>query len=450
VFGLAFFAGLMPWLWYFGAIAIVPLVAVCSLYVAGAGALIAAFGGRGIRSPWLTASVWVVFESLRGRWPEGGMPWGEVGSALHDFPVARSLASWGGVALVTFVVVAWNDLLVDLLVGAGVGRDRTRRPRAMAWSATGLVGLLVVVAVGYGTRYEPTETAELRVAMVQGNDKNRDLTLEEIESRYLTETHLALADTLEGPYDLIILPESGLQDDPESDAALRARIVDLAQQHDADVLVNALVPTGDGRDYNTNFLYEPDGELQATYIKQHLVPFGEYVPLRDWLGFIDALDQIPTDFKPGDERVLFDVKGTPVGSIICFESAFGPLVSDYVRDGAEMIVVTTNNRSYRRSGNAEQHLAMSQMRAAETGRPVLHASISGVTAIIDAGGDVHDTTELFVNEVVTGTVAATTGETPFVRFGEWVLAGSLLVLLVAAVAGEVRRRRGPSAARDGS
>ena len=92
--------------------------------------------------------------------------------------------------------------------------------------------------------------------------------------------------------------------------------------------------------------------------------------------------------------------------------------------GAEVIVVTTNNRSYRRSANAAQHVALSQMSAAAIGRPVLHSSISGITAVIDADGVVHRTTDLFRNTVVSGRVTTATGETPYVRWGDWVEWGS--------------------------
>ena len=126
--------------------------------------------------------------------------------------------------------------------------------------------------------------------------------------------------------------------------------------------------------------------------------------------------------------------------MICFESAFAPLVRDYVRDGAEALVVTTNNRSYRRSGLSAQHVALSQMRAAETGRPVLHASVSGITGVVDQYGDLHDTSELFVNKVTTGTVATTTGETMYVRFGDWVVAFAGIALVVLAFVGERRLR----------
>ena len=97
------------------------------------------------------------------------------------------------------------------------------------------------------------------------------------------------------------------------------------------------------------------------------------------LGFIGALDQVPFDFERGSGRRLFAAGGHRFETVICYESAFAPLVRDSVHDGAEFVVVSTNNRSYRRSGLSAQHVAMSQMRAAETGRPILHASISGIT-----------------------------------------------------------------------
>ena len=131
--------------------------------------------------------------------------------------------------------------------------------------------------------------------------------------------------------------------------------------------------------------------------------------------------------------MLFRVAGHKVGSVICFESAFAPLVRDYVRDGAEMIVVSTSNRSYRRSGNSEQHLALSQMRAAETARPVLQASVSGISAAIDADGTVHDTTSLFEQAIVQGHVTTMTGETPYVRFGDWIVLLSVLGVLGATI-----------------
>ena len=157
--------------------------------------------------------------------------------------------------------------------------------------------------------------------------------------------------------------------------------------------------------------------------------------------FVSEIDKVPRDFARGNSPGIFPVAGSRIGSLICFESAFGYQVRPLVRDGADVLVVSTNNRSYRTSANSAQHLAIGQMRAAETGRPVVQAAISGITAIIDADGTVHDQTKLFDRTVVESTVAGTGGQTPYVRFGEWVLFLSLIAVAVVGVLGIIRRRR---------
>jgi apolipoprotein N-acyltransferase len=431
-FGLAAFGIVLEWSRYFGVVAIAPLVIGEAAFAAGTGALVALFAHRGLRSPWLVAAAWVVVEGLRARFPFGGLPWGELGVALHDMPWARALASVGGIPLVSFVVVAVNAAVLDLALAL-----RGRRRRAAAFAAGALAALVVFTAVVDVTRFTPTVTGHVRFALLQGNDQDRRLTTSEIDHDYLFKRHVALAERLRGHFDLIVFPESSLERSPTTNPDVRRTLVRIAQRHGAVVLANARVPTSGGLE-NANLAYSPDGRLQGVYAKQHLVPFGEYVPFRDQLSFIGELRQTPYDYVAGDHRVMFSTHGHRFGSVVCFESAFAPLVRDYVRDGAELLVVSTNNRSYRRSGLAAQHLALSQMRAAETARPVLHAAISGITGVVDPGGDVRDTSRLFVNKLTTGRVATVTGDTLYVRFGDWVLLGCGIGLVAAAV---VARRR---------
>jgi apolipoprotein N-acyltransferase len=308
----------------------------------------------------------------------------------------------------------------------------------------GIVGIAIVAAAATVTRFEVRSTGRLRFALLQGNDKNRYLTDAELQTDYLTRSHLALARKLRGPYDIIVFPESSLSTDPEADPALREELTRIARLHHSYVMANVIdEQTEPGKAFNANRLYTPDGRLAGTYAKRHLVPFGEYVPWRDSLSFISALQQIPHDFTPGHKVGIETVAGHKIGSVICFESAFGPLMRENAADGAEAIVVTTNNRSYRRSANSAQHVALSQMSAAAIGRPVLHASISGITAVIDAEGVVHHTTDLFKNSVVTGSITTKTGDTPYVRFGDWVEWGSALIVLVSLGLALSRRRSIP-------
>jgi apolipoprotein N-acyltransferase len=443
VAGVVYYAVSCSWIWYFGAVAIVPFVAATSMYWAAAGALVGWLRTRRITNPFLTAAVWVVGDAFVARTPVGGFSWGELGYSFHDLAPARAVASVGGLALVTYLAVAFNALVADLLV---------QRPgwKPVLRSYAGIVLILVVAAGATVKRAQPHVRGHLNVALLQGNDKNRDLTDEELDDRYLPNSHFDLAERIRDPVNLIVFPESSMDDDPRTDPFLRGRLAEFARRHNAWVLANATVdaPASGSRAAgekaeNLNVLFAPNGEIVGTYSKRHLVPFGEYVPFRNTLeGIIPALDQVPRDFVTGDGPGVFEIAGERVATVICFESAFGyqvrPLVADH---DASVIVVSTNNRSYQRSANSAQHVAFGQMRAAETGRPVVQAAISGITAVIDANGVVREHTELFDRTLLETTIAATTGQTPYVRYGEWATLVCIAVVLGAVAFALIRRRR---------
>jgi apolipoprotein N-acyltransferase len=437
VAGVVYYGIVCSWIWFFGAIAIVPFVAACAAYWAAAGAVLGWLRTRGLANPFLVAAAWVVADAGVARLPFGGLSWGELGYAFHDVAPARAVASVGGVTLITFLVVAFNALVADLVIaGRGVRR-----------SVYGYFGIALIAAttvLATVTRSETRADGVLRVALLQGNDKNRGLTDAELAARYLPDSHFELATRIVGPVDLIVFPESSMDADPRSDAYVRERLAQVARQHRAFVLANATVDAPpDGRKAeNLNVLFDSSGAIVGTYSKHHLVPFGEYVPFRNQLeGWIGALKNVPRDFVRGKTDGLFDVGSTRVATLICFESVFASQVRDRVREGAEVIVVSTNNRSYRRSANSEQHVAIGQIRAAETGRPIVHSAISGITALIDSDGVVHDRTALFDRTLVEAAVVPRAGRTPYVRYGEWALWASIVALVCALVTALVRRPR---------
>jgi apolipoprotein N-acyltransferase len=436
VAGLVFFGLLVTWTWYFGAVAYLPFVVFLSSWWALAGAVVGWLDARGTASVPVVAAVWVLAEAGRSRVPFGGFSWGEAGYAFHDLTPGRSLAAWGGVALVSLVAVSVNGLVADAFSG--------HRRRALKGVVAVAVGVLAAQVLLPGT----TTTGRLRVALVQGNDKNRELTAEEVAAGYLSRNHLRLAEGITGPVDLVVLPESTLEADPRTDEFLDYALTALAARLDAVVLAGGNTDAPGGRIYNTTFMYTAQGRAPLVYRKRHLVPFGEYVPWREALSFIEELEQIPRDFAPGRRATRFPVRATgvrgaphevEVGALICFDSAFGPLARGYARQGAEAILVSTNNRSYRRSANSAQHLAMSQWRAAETGRPVLHAGISGLSGIIDHRGDLRAQTSLFEPTVLRGEVSTTAGRTPYVAVGEWAV--GLAAMLAGGAAWRALRRR---------
>ncbi len=453
--GIAYYGVVVSWAWYFGAVAIVPFVVVLACYWAAVMALLAALGRQGIAHPTVTAAVWVCGEGLVARWPLGGFSWGEVGYAMHSIAPMRSIGALGGLALVSFVVVLVNAVIAELIRTLRAPHRTAQwysafTARGVRAPAGGIIAIVVCTAIWFGAWPRQPSTGRMHVALLQGNNLDRYLTDAEVAARYLPTTHFELADRLHGRYDLVVFPESSLDATPIGDPYLESHIRSIAKRLHTFVLVNGVAELPDDRVSNQDVLYAPDGKVTGTYSKRHLVPFGEYVPWRSTLQpLIGALSQIPRDFAPGTRRGLETIAGHRVATVICFESAFGYQVRPLVHDGAQLIVVSTNNRSYRRSANSAQHVAISQMRAAETGRSVLHAAISGETAVIDDRGRVLTHTALFHNGITDAVVTTRSGQTPYVRFGEWVLELALVAVAVLAAVAAARQRRGPRDQRTG-
>lgn len=443
IYGIVAYGIVCAWMWFFGAVAFAPFVLAMAAFPAAAGYTVALVRRSGVRGPWIEAAVWVTFEGLRSRFPFGGMPWATVGSALAPVSAARALAPIGGVLLASFVVVAANGLLLDLALRV---RAVPRAGRALVRAGAGVLALATLLALAVAVRPTPRVTGALRVATLQGNDLNRRLTNDEIRDNYLRASHFALAAELRGDYDLIVFPESALDgEDPETDAGLKAEVTALARRHRSWVMLNVNEERG-GVTYNTNRIYDPQGLLVASYSKQHLVPFGEYLPF-EWVKAIaPQIEQIGNGYAPGTADLVVPVAGRPLTTIICFESAFGPQVRRTTGRGAEGIVLSTNNRSYRRSANSAQHVQLSQWRAAELGRPLLQAAISGISANIDAQGRVTARTELFDRTTLEGRMFTTSGTTLYARLGDWVLLCCLAATLVGVLATLVRSERTGGAA----
>ncbi len=242
------------------------------------------------------------------------------------------------------------------------------------------------------------------------------------------------------PPELAIWGESAL--DPGANLpGFRPRVVAAIRQVGVPTLAGAVVQGSGGRYYNQSLLFDGAGTVVGEYRKVHLVPFGEYVPFRRELSWISALQQIPYDETPGERVHTLHIDGITFGNVICFENSFPSIDRQLVNEGAGFLVVTTNNASYGFTAASRQHLIMSQLRAVENGRWVVHAAVSGISAFIDPRGHVVSRTALFEPSVIRHPVRISTARTLYTRLGDWVPWVSLL--LTAALLLAPRRRRDP-------
>jgi apolipoprotein N-acyltransferase len=204
---------------------------------------------------------------------------------------------------------------------------------------------------------------------------------------------------------------------------------------------------------NYNVLFDPAGEVIGEYLKQHPVPFGEFVPFRRVLEFVPQLDQVPNDMRRGPGPVVFpievgDTRGL-LGSVISFEGAFARHIRAEVRIGAQLIVVATNEGSFGEGPASDQLIGMVRMSAASLGVDVVHVAVTGKSTIIRADGTIGKTTELFTRDLLTGVVNLQAApRTLYAVLGDWVqllailAAAAIVVATLARPSGEFRIRPG--------
>jgi apolipoprotein N-acyltransferase len=441
VFGLTFFGATLYWIFLFGALAWVALTVASALALALVGALGPSLIRRGhpLRSAIGLAALWTTIDWVRGTWPLGGFTWGGLGVSQVDDRAILPLATVAGVWGVTFVVVLANAMVVEAFEGGGGGRRRLGR------LALALAVVLAPVVIPFSRPNGPTiDVASLQVDVRRANGPTG--TQEDLEvARLNVDLDRTLTSTSRP--DLVLWGEGALDPAAASDARTMATVRSVVAEVGAPTVVGAVIDAG-GAERTSVLALDSRGTTIGRYDKVHLVPFGEYVPFRDELGWVDAIRQIPVDRVPGATITTLGVPGLPpFGTPICFENSFPAVPRAMVRDGAGFLVVPVNNASYGFTAASDQHLQMSRMRAVETGRWVVDAAISGVTAFVDPQGRVVRSTQLFDTTILRDRIQASTAETPYVRLGDWV-PWLCLVLVVGLIAlprrrSQVRPEPGP-------
>ena len=447
-YGLTGFGLTLSWLFLFGATAwgALTLLAALSVALFGGALPLVRRPGHPILTAIGAASLWTAIDWLRGLWPFGGFTWGSLGAAQVSNRVTVRLAVIAGVWGVTFVVAFAATLFAEAATA--------RRPisRRLALVAIGVAAALAPIAIPFAsTTGRPVDVAAIQVDFLEGIEGRSRAEGDVAVTRLNLELHETLRDD---PPDLAVWGESAL--DPGSLAILdevRGTVADVG----APVLSGSTsvdIETPDRRDgplHNQAVLFDGGGAVADAYRKTHLVPYGEYIPLKRLVGWIPALDQIAYEIEPGEDVHTLRTAGLPeLGTPICFENSFAALDRRLVLEGAELLVVLTNNAAYRETAASAQHLQMSRLRAIEDGRWVVHAAVSGISAFIGTDGRTYQQTDLFEPAIIRQTVRASRDRTAYVRFGDWLPIASIAVVIGLAFVPRGRRRDRPAPERLGT
>jgi apolipoprotein N-acyltransferase len=410
---LARFGGMPPLL---AGIATLGFCAVLALYPACAGWLQArAPGPAWVRATLVAPAAWTLLEWMRG-WVLTGFPWLALGYGAIDTPLA-GYAPIGGVHLLTLATLACTGALWCFACGHG---------RAMAAVAIGLI-----VATGAALRTvawtTPVRTGT-HVALLQGNIP-QDLKFDPARHARTLEIYARLADQTRAQ--LIVMPETAVPRFLDLvDPAYLERLAAIGTRNGGDLLLGAPLRDASGR--YTNSVVSLGVAPRQAYHKSHLVPFGEFVPpgfawVMRWLS-------VPlSDFTPGRrDQPLLEVAGQRVAVNVCYEDAFGAEIARAL-PAATLLVNVSNVAWFGDSLAPAQHLQIARMRALETGRMVLTATNTGITAAIAANGTLLAQLPQFMRGKLELVALGYAGVTPFVRVGDGLALGLCALLFAAAM-----------------
>ncbi|WP_424214911.1 apolipoprotein N-acyltransferase [Streptomyces sp. BI20] len=395
------------------------------------------FGGRAAGLVVVPAA-WSVAELARS-WQGLGGPWGLLGASQWQVSPALRVASVGGVWLVSVLVVAVNCALVSLLLS----------PSARRTACCALAAVAAVTGAAWWWAPRPEPVGVVRVAMVQPGIVTGGSTADAAERRFAASERLtaSLAGRAGGAPGLVVWGESSMGFDPAARPDLVARLAELSRRVGAPLLVNVDARAADGSGIRKSaVLFGPDGEVGPRYDKMRLVPFGEYVPARSVLGWATSVGKAAGENRrPGTEPRWQTLPSGPaaglrIGPLVCFESAFPDMTRHLVAGGAALVVVASSTSGFQESPAPAQHASLGALRAAESGRPVVHATLTGISAAYAADGRrVGAAVGLSERTVAVRELTLTRGETWYARIGDVVPRASagLLALLAGAAAGKV-------------
>ena len=309
----------------------------------------------------------IVYESLKSRFPLGGFGWTRIAFSQVESPLAPLVSILGVTALSAATLVTSYAI---------VERNKFA-----------LLLLMITLLVAQFSLSPALTKDSIRVRAIQGGVPERGL---EFNARAMEvlDNHIEVTlSEMNGEEDLFIWPENAIDVDPIENPVVAQKIRVLAEQINTPLLAGAILDNE--KLLNTTLLFDANGKAESIYVKRYLTPFGEYIPLRSIAEKISSDTDRVTDFSSGDRLIVHKVGVANVGSVICYEILNDGLVREMAMN-SDFLVVHTNSATFSGSSEGEQQLAITRLRALETGKSIVSISTTGPSAIIDSTGVVKE------------------------------------------------------------
>jgi apolipoprotein N-acyltransferase len=363
---------------------------------------------------------WVVLEYARGIFMSG-FPWSNLAHSQYNFLAFIQIASITGTYFLSFLLVAINCLVYEIL-------SRKRFPLAYG----SIVITLAATCLIFGSyRLHESIKGDIPVSIIQGNIK-QDIKFDEAYKNAIINTYTSLSLEHGKSASLVIWPETAMPFIFFSDQS-RYTIESIPQSLSNHLLFGTVSKDSRGRYYNTAYMIGKKGEIEGEYSKVHLVPFGEYTPLATYFPFLEEISVAAGNFFSGPNHSPIASVVGKMGMLICYEGVYPYISNDTVSRGADVLVNITNDAWFGKTSAPYQHFAFYVFRAIETDRFVLRAANTGVSAIIDPRGRTLAKTGIFQKAVLNGSFSSRNTKTTYVTYGDYFVLLSLLALVAIVI-----------------
>jgi apolipoprotein N-acyltransferase len=355
--------------------------------------------------------LFVALEEVRNRFPFGGFGWARVAYSQADAPYAAIVSRGGAISLSAMTVLIAGFIFFALN------------------KKVNLIFLIPLIALLIPNNI--TAFSQTSVLMIQGNVPKLGLEFnaraKEVFNNHVRETNKALIQDKQ--VDFVVWPENAVDVDPYTNKDVYEKL----EAFEKPLIIGAIVGKGE-KILNTSILW--GDKTQEIYVKQHLTPYGEYIPLRSIAKKISPLVNQVKDFSPGNEQKIFTIGQAKIAPVICFELIDDEILSEAAKK-SNLLVVQTNSATFGESAESAQQLSMTRVRAIEHSRNVVSVSTTGISAVIDFNGKVLNQTSMGTAEHVFADVGLIEQISPRDRYGDWAGIFTLVWLFVVA------RRRYP-------
>ncbi|VAX29730.1 Apolipoprotein N-acyltransferase / Copper homeostasis protein CutE [hydrothermal vent metagenome] len=447
-FGLPYFFGTQSWIYYsvnhYGGVSLLPSLLIVlllslyeSLYTAIFGFLFAkAVKRTDLPLTIIAAPLWCSLEYIRG-YLFSGFPWSLLGYTQYNSLPIIQISDITGVYGVSFLIILVNASLADIYLLKVRQKEKPLFPYWKTLSSVAVTAVLIAATLLYGVYKlrsvgtEKSDTRQVRISIIQGSiEQDRKWNPAYQRKVFNIYKRLTLEALKENP-DMVVWPETALPFYFGRDKEQTTELTEFVKKSGVPLLTGTVLvrnrPVTKNRDGNSNngymlsnsaVLINSAGKLTYTYDKIHLVPFGEYVPLKSTLFFLDKLVKGIGDYIPGKNYVKAELPWGQFGTIICYEAIFPGLVRKFFRHGGNLIVNITNDAWFGRTSGPYQHFSMSVFRAVENRKPLVRAANTGISGFIDATGKVLKKTGLFKETYITEDILINDDISFYTRFGD--------------------------------